>query len=202
MIIRALILLVALPLAACMTPTTEPQRLPAGAWTLDQDHASVTWQVRHTGLSLYTARFDEISARLDFDPAMPEAAQLTAIIEADSLSTGDRVFDAVLAEDWLNASQHPQLVFRSERIEVSDQSHGRAIGSLTMNGRTHDAVLEIEFYGGAYNMLVGTDVIGFSGDMIIDRTDFGIGNLPAAIVGHDVHVHIEAEFLRQGEPHD
>ncbi len=193
-----LVLIVLSLLAACATPSTDPQRLPSGSWALDAHHASVVWRVRHFGLSWYTGRFDRIDASLDFDPAHPEAAQLTAIIDADSLSTGDPDFDHMLANGWLHAAQNPQIVFTSERIEVVDATHGRAYGRLVLNGRTIDAVMAIEFYGGSYNMLEGRDMVGFAGDMVIDRTDFAVGNLPASIVGTEIRVHIEAEFLRQG----
>jgi hypothetical protein len=32
--------------------------------------------------------------------------------------------------------------------------------------------------------------------MTIDRRDFNVGILPATIVGNEVRVHIEAEFLK------
>tara|TARA_R110000868_G_scaffold58183_7_gene179830 strand:+ start:27 stop:635 length:609 start_codon:yes stop_codon:yes gene_type:complete len=195
-----LVLIPLLLLAACATPSTDPQRLPAGSWALDAEHASVVWRVRHFGLSWYTGRFDTLDASLDFDPADPQAARLTAIIDAASISTGDPEFDQTLAADWLHAAPHPQIIFTSERIELIDATHGRAFGRLAMNGREGEAVMEIEFYGGSFNMLGGHDMIGFGADMVIDRTDFGVGGLPASIVGTEIRIHIEAEFLRLGAP--
>lgn len=201
MIARApLALILLLMLTACATPTTDPQRLPAGSWALDTEHASVIWRVRHFGLSWFTGRFDTLAASLDFDPANPQAARLTAIIDAASISTGDPEFDRLLANDWLHAAQRPQIIFTSERVELIDATHGRATGRLAMNGREGEAVMEIEFYGGSFNMLGGHDMIGFGADMVIDRTDFGVGGLPASIVGTEIRIHIEAEFLRLGAP--
>jgi len=199
--LRFLLLLVALglvafSLAGCVTPTTDPSRLPAGAWSLDPGHASVTWRVRHLGLSWYTGRFDGIEASLDFDPEAPDSARLTAILDAASLSTGDAAFDTTLAQDWFHADRHPQIVFVSDRIEQTGETSGRAYGQLSMNGTTAPATLDITFYGGAFNWLAGRDMIGFGADMIVNRDDFGIGNLPQSIVGQDVHIRIEAEFLR------
>ncbi|WP_339748617.1 YceI family protein [uncultured Maricaulis sp.] len=198
MLTRPILVLALLALTACATPSTDPQRLPAGSWTLDTEHASVVWRVRHLGLSWYTGRFDTLSASLDFDPAHPEAAQLTAIIDAASLSSGHPDLDRTLANGWLHAAQNPQIVFTSERIEVVDATHGRATGQLVMNGRSVGAVMTIEFYGGSFNMLAGDDTVGFAGDMVIDRSDFAVGSLPASIVGQEIRIHIEAEFLRLG----
>ncbi|WP_417468813.1 YceI family protein [Maricaulis sp.] len=198
MLLRRAIIFALLLVCACATPSTDPQRLPAGQWVLDGDHASVTWRVRHLGLSWYTGRFDGMEASLDFDPARPQDAQLTAIIDTASLSSGHPGFDHTLANDWLHAAQSPQISFTSARIEVIDATHGRAFGQLVMNSRTVDAVMEIEFYGGSFNMLTGRDTVGFGADMVIDRTDFDVGSLPASIVGTEIRIHIEAEFLRQG----
>lgn len=186
-------------LGGCVTPTTDPARLPAGQWSLDEGHTSVTWQVRHYGLSWYTARFDGITASLDFDPASPEAAAMTAIIDAASVSTGDPAFDAELASDWFNADDHSQIVFRSTSITVTGETTGRATGVLSMNGREGAAVMDIVFHGGVFNLLEGRNAIGFSAEMAIDRTQWGIGSLPASIVGEEVRILIEAEFLREGD---
>ncbi|MBR9824801.1 MAG: polyisoprenoid-binding protein [Alphaproteobacteria bacterium] len=198
MILRFFALSLAFALTACATPTTDPAELPSGQWALDQGHASTVWRVRHMGLSWYTGRFDSMDARLDFSPSDPQSAQLTASIEAASISTGDREFDRVLADDWFNAQQHPQILFVSERIDVTGETTGRAHGQLSMNGRTAPTTLEIEFYGGLFNLLEGRNAIGFGADLVIDRTVFGIGNLSSTLVGEHVLVRIEAEFLREG----
>ena len=184
-------------LTGCATPTTELAQLPSGAWALDAAHSSVTWQVRHMGLSLYTARFEAISASLNFDADDPTASQLTAIIEAASVSTGDPDFDDVLRESWLQADRHPQITFTSTRIEQTSDTRGIVTGMLSLNGRQMETSMQVEFYGGLYNFLEGRNALGFSGEMTIDRSDFNIGNLPTTIVGHDVDIHIEAEFLQQ-----
>ncbi len=66
--------------------------------------------------------------------------------------------------------------------------------------RPFDTVMEIEFYGGRYNMLTGRDTLGFGADLVINRTDFAVGSLPASMVGTEIRIHIEAEFERQGAP--
>ncbi|MCC5995473.1 MAG: YceI family protein [Oceanicaulis sp.] len=195
---HAAVILACLALSACVSaPTADPARLPAGAWTLDRDHASAAWRVRHLGLSWYTARFDEMDASLSFDPARPEASELTAVIEAASVSTGDPDFDETLrGAAWFDTRRHPQIIFRSTRIEATGETTGRVHGELTLKGVTRPVVLETEFYGGLFNPLEGRRVLGFGADLIIDRTDFGVGRLPPGFIGDEVRVRIEAEFLR------
>jgi polyisoprenoid-binding protein YceI len=190
--------LITLSLAACVSaPTRDPARLPSGQWALDPAHASTHWQVRHMGLSWYTGRFEEIDARLDFDPANPEAAQLTAIIQADSVSTGDPDFDQTLCGGgWFDCDAHPEIVFTSDRIEVTGEDTGRVHGQLQLKGVTRPVILETRFYGGVFNPLEGRQALGFHAETTIDRTQFGVGRLPGNLIGDTVRIHIEAEFLR------
>ncbi len=191
-------IILALCAPACVSaPSVDPAELPAGEWRLDPGHASVTWHIRHLGLSWYTARFDRAAASLTFDPANPEAARLTAIVEAASVSTGDPAFDETLrGRGWLDAERHPEIIFVSERIEVTSETRGRIHGTLTLKGVSAPAILETEFYGGLFNPLEGSQAIGFGADLEIDRTQFDVGRLPGGFIGDEVRIRIEAEFLQ------
>ncbi len=188
-------------LSACATsPSTDPAALPSGEWRLDQAHASAVWRVRHLGLSWYAGRFDEMDASLSFDPQAPEDAQLTAIVQAASISTGDPDFDATLrGPGWLDAEAHPEIVFRSTRIERTGDTTGRIHGELSLKGQTRTAVMETEFYGGVFNPLELRQAIGFGADLVIDRTQFGVSGLGSRFTGEEVRLRIEAEFLRSAD---
>ena len=191
-----------LALTACVSPpTTDPAALDAGNWALDPAHARVSWQVRHLGLSWYTARFDTADASLELDPEHPENAKLTAIVQSTSVSTGDAAFDETLRSSaWLDAERHPQIVFRATSVEPSSATTARVHGELTLKGVTRDAVMETEFYGSTHNPLEGRQVIGFSGEISAEFEDFGVGAFPATnFIGQTVIVEIEAEFLEAQE---
>lgn len=196
--LRQLIPFAALFLSACITPVTEPARLPAGSWELDTSHTSVSWRARHMGISWYIGRFDEMDASLEFDPDQPETARLVATVNAASISTGDPAFDQDLANGWLNAATSPQIRFESREITVLSDRTGRAAGMLFLNGREIETVMQIEFHGGVINPFEQRRALGFSASLQIDRTAFGVGNLPQSIVGPNVLIEIEAEFLRTG----
>jgi len=72
-------------LSACVTaPDLDVAAAPEGAYVLDPAHASVNWSLSHSGLSFYTARFDDISGALDFDPDAPTASRLDIRIDPKS----------------------------------------------------------------------------------------------------------------------
>jgi len=191
-----------LGLAGCASaPSTDPLTLPAGEWRLDENHAFVSWRARHMGLSYVIGRFDEMDATLVFDPQRPERSELTAVVQAASISTGDPDFDETL-RGWIGARAHPEIVFRSDRIEVTGAAAGRVHGALTLNGLTRPAVLETEFYGGLRNPLELRQAVGFGADLSIDRAEFDIEGLGARFVGEEISLRIEAEFLRARDAPD
>ncbi|HCR67198.1 MAG TPA: hypothetical protein DIW38_11920 [Oceanicaulis sp.] len=111
--------------------------------------------------------------------------------------TSDPDFDQTLCgASWFDCDAHPQIVFRSERIEVTGPDTGLIHGQLTLKGVTQPAVLETQFYGGVFNPLEARQALGFGADMTINRTEFGVGRLPGNLIGDTVVIRIEAEFLR------
>jgi polyisoprenoid-binding protein YceI len=178
----------------------DPADAPAGAYTMDSRHASVIWRVRHTGLSLYTARFDTVSGTLAFDPQNPANSAINATIAANSVSTGllnregQRGFDQEIART-LGAGDNPNITFVSRSVQTAGPTTGLVTGELTLNGQTRPATLEVTFQGGRFIQLRQKHVLAFSARTIIRRSEFGVTNW-GPFVGDDVEVLIEAEFVK------
>lgn len=202
MIKRFCAAIAALSAAACAaTPSTEIGAAPAGAYVLDEAHASITWRVWHlNGLSRYVARFDRFEAALDFDPANPAASRIEAVIDPRSVSTGDAEFDRLIATSGglLDADDHPEIRFVSTSVEVTGDNQARVTGDLTFRGVTRPVTLEATYNGGAYDLLRRANAVGFSARGSINRSDFGAGRYEAFGVSDEVELLIEAEFLSVG----
>lgn len=202
---RLLLLLTPLVLAACALsadPTPEALRsLPAGAWQLEKPHASLTFRVKHLGLSYYTARFADFDATLDFDPANPAAAKLTAIVNPMSVRTDhptDAGWDAQLGGSLLGGNQFPQITFESTRVETTGETTGRVTGNLTLRGVTAPVTLDITYNGGMDRAVLyqGRAAVGFSAKGKLNRSAFGLTQY-ASFVGEEVEILIEAEFTKR-----
>ena len=113
-----------------MTPVTETAELKAGNYVLDPQHARVNWSLSHAGLSQYTARFDEVSGALEFDPADPEASRLDIRINPKSVSTGLPEFDETLATsgNYFDADTYPEIRFASSQITKTSETTGQITG--------------------------------------------------------------------------
>ena len=192
------------PAHAPAAPKTATQALPAGEYSLDKPHASLTFTVSHMGFSHYTARFTSFDAHMTLDPAHPEKAQLTATIDPLSLELNappQGFHDELVGKDWLDARLTPQWMFKSTKIVKTGAKSAKVIGDFTMHGVTKPVTLEVTFNGG-YPGLAGMDPharIGFSAHGVLKRSDFGVkAGIPAhgtnLGVSDEVTIAIESEF--------
>lgn len=180
--------------------------VPAGAYHLDRSHASLIFRVSHMGFSMYTARFTRFDAELNFDPKNPETASVTATVDATSIETDfpdpkTLDFNAQLqGADWLDAGAHPQMTFKSTKVELTGAQSARITGDLTLRGVTHPVVLDATFNGGYRGFAMDPHArIGFSAHGRLMRSDFGMTYAipaPGTTLGVSdaVDIIIEAEF--------
>jgi len=217
---RLLIVAVVAALAACSQPAPAPPKevapapkaepppsiegIPAGTYRLDKSHASVDFKVSHLGFSNYAARFARFDATLEFDPANPAAASVTATVDPNSLvvPTPPAGFLAELkGPQFLDTAKFPQITFKSTKVEPLTGGRARITGDFTLRGVTQPLVLDARFNGGypGYAPMDPNARIGFSATGVIKRSAHGMSyGIPAPGtrmgVGDDVTVMIEAEF--------
>ena len=203
----AAVALIAMPAAAKpahAAPKPAAVALPAGDYTLDKPHASLTFTLSHMGFSHYTARFTSFDAHMTLDPAHPEEAKLTATIDPMSLELNappPGFHDQLLGKDWLDAGLTPQWTFASTKIVKTGARTARVTGDFTMHGVTRPVTLDVTFNGG-YPGLAGMDPharIGFSARGVLKRSDFGVkAGIPAPGtnlgVSDEVTIALECEF--------
>lgn len=193
----------AAPSAAAPADKFVLPQVPAGDYTLDKSHASLSFKVNHLGFSHYTARFTDFDAKLKFDPANPSTSSVEATIDPKSLTlpappAGFK--DELTGKAWLDAGQYPAITFRSTKVEVSGANTAKITGDFTLHGVTKPVVLDATFNGGyAGHPMDPHARIGFSAHGVFKRSEFGIGfGVPAPGttmgVSDEVDVNIEAEF--------
>lgn len=193
----ASLMLSSLIVSACATtPSIAPEPALKGNYKLDPTHASVTWSLSHAGLSNYTARFDDISGTLNFDPENPQNSQVDITIDPRSISTGLPKFDATLATDskYFDANTYPDIRFVSESISVTGENTGLITGQLTLKGVTKPVTLETVFNGAGSSFGNPGKTLGFSASGHILRSEFNMSHLVSFGIGDKVNLRIETEF--------
>ena len=175
--------------------STDYAAAPAGTYTLDPTHTSVTLKVSHLGLSGYTLRLDGVRGSYSFDPTHPEASRLQVEMDANSVDTGNAALNHEIADQVLEAGKYPTLRFVSTAVKPGPEGRGQVVGDLTMRGQTHPVTLDVVFNGFGPDTIEHSLRMGFSANATVRRSDFGATQY-APLVGDDVSVAIETEFKK------
>lgn len=195
--ISALFALCLICLSACTTvPQITPSAAAPGNYTLDPQHVSVIWRIRHSGLSNYTARFDKATGTLNFDPAAPATSSVDIRIDPKSVNTGLPDFNETIATggNYLDGDTYPEIRFTSTNINITGEARGTITGDLTLKGVTHPVELDVVFNGVGKTFGNPGDTLGFSATGKFLRSNFGINHLLNFGIGDEITLLIEAEF--------
>jgi polyisoprenoid-binding protein YceI len=170
-------------------------------WDIDVGHSAIHFWVRHMVISKVHGRFARWSGALELDPADLTRSRVDVRVDAASIDTQVADRDAHLrSADFLDVASHPEIVFRSKRIERAGQGY-RVIGELALHGVVREVTLEAE-YAGTGKDPWGNERAGFSAKASVDRREFGLvwnAALEAGgvLVGETVEIAIELEAVKK-----
>ena len=143
-------------------------------WRLDTQHSSINFMVRHLLVAKVRGRFTRWSGTVRFDESNPSASSVEVSIDAGSIDTSEPQRDAHLrSSDFFDVGKHPQIAFRSTKVERTGSTTYKVDGELTIRGVTRPVALEVE-HGGTLRDPAGNDRAGFSAKGAINRKEFGI----------------------------
>jgi len=172
------------------------------SWQIDPSHTRANFSVRHMMIANVYGQFDKVSGIVNYDEANPTKSTVDVKIEAASIQTHDEKRDAHLrSADFLDVAQHPDLIFKSQRVELISDTTGRVYGDLTIRGVSKPVTLNVEFNGLAKSPW-GTLNAGFTATTKINRKDWGLNwnvalETGGVLVGDTVNITIEAEIVKQ-----
>jgi polyisoprenoid-binding protein YceI len=164
-------------------------------WAVDKAHAKIGFTVTHMMLSEVDGNFKKFDARIisskeDFTDAVFEIT-----IDAASINTDNEARDNDLKGDhFFDVAKYPQITFKSTSIEKIDAKNYKLNGNLTMHGVTKPVTLNLTLNGTGKSMMTHKPVAGFKVTGTINRTDFGVGTAPAAMVSDKIELRANGEF--------
>ncbi len=118
-----------------------------------------------------------------------------------SIDTGnDKRDDHLRNEDFFAADEHPEITFTATRIE-NQGGQWIAHGNFTMHGVTKEIALAFKVKGPIKDPW-GNTRLGIEARTTINRKDYGLTwhktlETGGLVVGDEVELEIEAEFIRQ-----
>ncbi|MBO6578994.1 MAG: polyisoprenoid-binding protein [Thalassospira sp.] len=169
----------------------------ADTYKLDPTHTSVLIIVNHLGFSDYQGRFNGVTGELTLDREDPSASSATITIDLNQIDSGVEALDNHMkTADFFNVEEFPTATFTSTSVELVGDNAATVTGDLTLLGETKPLVLDVTLSGEGTHPMTGDEVVGFSADGVVTRTDYGMDFLVPG-VGDEVTLQISSEFLKQ-----
>ena len=175
-----------------------------GAYSLEKNHAFLTWSVKHFGLSDYTVNFTDFDAKLDFNPDNPTASTLSVTINPLAIEThypdAEKKVEwqdkLTKGENYFNGEAFPEITFNSTSAELTSEFAGTVTGDLTFLGVTKPVTLDVTYNGTTNVPWFGQrDLIGFNASTTFDRTEWGL-TANSGSVSSEVTIEFSGEFLQ------
>jgi polyisoprenoid-binding protein YceI len=169
----------------------------AQTWKVDKAHSKVNFTVTHLLISEVDGSIKSYDATLtsskeDFSDAVFE---LTADLK--TVDTNQEMRNAHLQKaDMFDTEKFPTLTFKSTSITSVGPKKFKLIGDLTMKGVTKSVSLDLAMLGTTKGR-DGKAIVGFKASGMVNRTAFGVGAMPAAVVSEEVELRASGEFKAQ-----
>jgi len=168
-------------------------------WQLDPAHTAAQFAVRHMGISTVRGNFTKLSGTVQYDPSDPSKSSIDATIDAASADTRVEMRDNDLrSPKFFDVAKFPTITFKSKRVEPAGAGKLKVIGDLTMHGVTKEVVLDVDGPSEPIKDPRGNSHMGASATTTINRRDFGVGAIPAAVVSENVAITLDLELVKQG----
>ncbi len=172
----------------------------AAEWEIDPEHFSIGFEVGHIGFQQQLGLFLEGSGSFHYDPETLELSEGRVEVQAGSVFTNhDRRDNHVRSDDFLDASNHPDIVFVATDYAPRDENGGTLTGDLTLLGNTHPVELDVTINKhDTYPFGHRRETLGVSAHTTIQRSRWGMDYaLADNMVGDEVILRFEFEALRQ-----
>jgi polyisoprenoid-binding protein YceI len=189
---RLLALLALLPLAALAE---------TGTWNIDPAHTQSMFTVRHLVISSVRGQFQKTTGTVTLDDKDIGKSSVEATIDVNSIDT--RVADRdghLKSPDFFDAANHPEITFRSTKVERAGKGKLKVTGDLTIRETTRSVVLMVDGPTEPIKDPGGNLRRGLTATTKISRQDYGLkwNKMVEAgpVVGDEVKIEIEAELVQ------
>ena len=176
---RAILAIAAVILLADNASATE--------WRIDPAQSHLTFVGTQAGRP-FEGSFGRFAATVRFDESDLAASRAVVVIDMASARTGNaQGDDAVRGQDWFAVAMYPQARFETKSFRHLDGNRYEADGVLTIRDAVKPVVLP-------FTLEKAQSATRARGELVIDRTDFGVGQGQWAspqLVAHEVTIRFD-----------
>ena len=180
-----------------------PALSTAETWSIDPDHSSIGFTVRHMMVSNVKGTFGTFNGAAEVDEKDITRSKISVTIDTASINTGVLKRDEHLrSADFFDMTKYPTMTYVSKKVEKSGNDRLKIYGDLTLRGITKPVVLDVEGPTKVYKDPQGKLRRGASAAATINRKDFGLTwnkviEAGGVLVGEEVNISLEAEFVKK-----
>lgn len=173
-------------------------RAEAETFSIDNTHSFANWELRHI-VARTSGTFYDIKGKVVLDTSNIANSSVDATISVYSLNSSHLRRDMhVLAEEFLDARNYPEMKFVSTSVAPYSADKGTMRGQFTLRGVTKPVTMDYQIIG------IGPDPwggirSGFKATTRINRADFGITKFAVnGPVGNEVDITLLIEGIKLG----
>ncbi len=173
-------------------------------WSLDPTHSEIGFKIKHLMISNVSGNFNKFDVQVETNGDDFANATVTANIDVASINTNNEQRDAHLANaDFFETDKHPNIIFKSTKVEKVDEDTFNLYGDLTIKETTKPVKLSVEYSGIAKDPW-GNVKAGFTINGKINRKDWGINynavlETGGIMLGEELKVNCEIQLVKQTE---
>jgi len=114
-------------------------------YQVDADTSRVGFCVRHFPFQEFRGEFRQLVGGLALPPDMAQYGHALLLIHSASLvSESSELVPLVIGNSFIDAEHYPEILFVGRRFVWLENGQARIYGELTLRGRTHPVVFNVE----------------------------------------------------------
>jgi len=180
-----------------------PSLVCAEVWSIDPEHSTVGFKVRHMMITNVKGDFPTFSGTVEIDDKDITRSKIAVSIATASINTNISKRDEHLrSPDFFDVAKYPTMTYVSTKVEKAGVEKLRVVGNLTLHGVTREVVLDVDGPTAASKDPWGNLRRGASATAKVNRKDFGLNwnaviESGGALVGDEVTIEIELGMLKK-----
>ena len=183
---------------AASSPLLGPEEVQPGVYAIDTKETLVRYGVIHMGFTEFWGTFPGATGTLTLDPKAVASAKLDVTVPVVSVETTNRELNyQFFSNEFFDAEKYPVMRFVSTSVTRTGDRTAKVAGNLTMHGVTKPVVFDVTFNAAGPNAFNHVPTIGFKGEGVVKRSDFGLGKY-VPIVSDETTITISAAFEKKG----
>jgi len=170
--------------------------LPAGesaaeTYAIDPDHSTVTFRIKHLGITFVSGIFGRAAGAYTFDDRVSGNASIRVRVRVADVDSGNEKRDRHLqSPDFFDAEKFPYITFTSQSIEAVGDNRYAVAGELSLHGVTRPVRVTAVKTGTGMDS-TGARRSGFETRFSIKRSDYGMRYLTG--LADKVHLTVSVE---------